>query len=191
MIKNNLLILLVVSTFTAILISNPITAFGVPNKSNDRATVCESTGKKSSNGLELVQCCWFVEVSEGTGFEGGNEEWYCSECENGGTRGNINCSEPELQYRTVPSVDGSVFPNNDIVTKDPQTEQPPVLSNRGTNLGERLASEETLQNYSPNEENQINEESTEANEFDTTTSNAQGGDNSANSISEDFNVTDG
>ena len=43
---------------------------------------------------------------------------YCSECEDGVSRGKINCSEPELQFRTAPTTDESVFPNNDGVAED-------------------------------------------------------------------------
>ncbi|WP_458745976.1 hypothetical protein [Candidatus Nitrosocosmicus sp. T] len=96
----------------------------VPNKSNDKETTCKSTGKESANGLEIVECCWFDFVKPGTGFGGGSVEEYCSECEDGGSRGKINCSEPELQYRTGPTTDESVFPNDDSNAIDEQQPNP-------------------------------------------------------------------
>jgi hypothetical protein len=53
--------------------------------------------------LEEVECCWDERVPPGTGVYGRDFEIYCSTCENGGTRGMINCSDPELQYSPVSS----------------------------------------------------------------------------------------
>ncbi len=119
-------------------ISSPSVTFAVPNQSNDSDTHCTPTGEKSDNGLELVKCCWFVKVKPGTGHWGADFEQYCSECENGGSRGKINCSEPELQYRTAPTTDESVFPNNEGVAEDPQVNQPSIRSDQSINLDDNI-----------------------------------------------------
>lgn len=116
-----------VSMISAIVLGPSIAlsnVYVVPNLSNSSIAHCSSTGKKSSNGLELVECCWTVKVPDGTGYKGEHSELYCSECENGGTRGYINCSEPELQFRTAPTTDESIFPNEDDNFLDEQQPNP-------------------------------------------------------------------
>ena len=129
-----------------------LNAYAVPNLSNEKSTQCLPTGKKSANGLELVECCWAVFVKPGTGFQGGDVELYCSECENGGTRGYINCSEPELDYRKAPTTDESTPPKDGkAIDESPQT-PPFIKSDQGIVLEDKL--DESQQNPSFNGENQ-------------------------------------
>ncbi len=143
-------------------ISSPAVTFAVSNESNSSDAFCQSTGKKSANGLALVECCWYIPVKPGTGYKGGDTEMYCSECENGGSRGYISCSEPELQFRTAPTTDESIFPNNDGVAEDQQTEQPSIKSNQGIILEERTIETDSQQNPSFNEEKETSLESTKS-----------------------------
>jgi hypothetical protein len=129
-INNKYLIVVVMAKFAAALICGPITTFAVPNRSNSGLASCQSTGKQSSGGLELVQCCWHESVPKGTGFEGGDKEMYCSECENGGTRGYINCSDPELQYMDKPlTSDLGGFPKTGVLDQPKTSDERDVLSN--------------------------------------------------------------
>ena len=76
---------------------SPSVTSAIPNRSNDTNAWCSPTGNSTANGGEEVECCWAEKVTPGTGGVGDNNyEIYCSNCENGGTRGNINCSDPEL-----------------------------------------------------------------------------------------------
>lgn len=122
--KTFLRILTMISAIALVFSITFSSAYAVPNLSNDPSADCNSTGKKSPNGLELVRCCWYVAVEPGKGYEGTGDEYYCSECENGGSRGNINCSEPELQFRTAPTTDDSILPNDDSKVLDEQQPSP-------------------------------------------------------------------
>ena len=148
-------------------------AFAVPNRSNDPNTQCQPTGKKSNNGLELVECCWTEKVKPGTGLFGNDFEIYCSECENGGSRGNINCSDPELQYRKAPTIDESIVPNDERKNFEEQPINPTFNSNKGTVIDENLAQDQPMQFSSTDEENQ---ELTETNDADTTAYNQENDD---------------
>lgn len=129
-INSKYLIVVVMATFAAALICGPIITFAVPNRSNSGVASCQSTGKQSSGGLQLVQCCWHESVPKGTGFEGGDKEMYCSECENGGTRGYINCSDPELQFREKPlTSDLGGFPKTGVLDQPKTSDERDVLSN--------------------------------------------------------------
>jgi hypothetical protein len=93
--------------------SSPSITSAIPNRSNDTNAWCSPTGNSTANGGEEVECCWAEKVTPGTGGVGDNNyETYCSNCENGGTRGNINCSDPELQYRQIgkplPPISGTI-----------------------------------------------------------------------------------
>ena len=94
--SNRLVILTIILFLGVALVYSPYSALSVPNRSN--TVNCAPTGKQSENGLQLVKCCWAEKVPPGTGRDGSDHEIYCSECEDGGTRGKINCSDPELQY---------------------------------------------------------------------------------------------
>jgi hypothetical protein len=98
------IIFVVVSILAIVLISSPSSTFSAPwDGRSAGSVVCDSTGGQSANGLALVECCWHEKVTPGTGdprFENADYERYCSECEDGGTRGKINCSDPELQFFT-------------------------------------------------------------------------------------------
>jgi hypothetical protein len=92
----------VISILTVMLIYGPSSAFGVPNRSNEPGTHCYATGNKvGPTGSQEMECCWTEVVPPGTGRGGSNLELYCSTCQNGGTRGMINCSDPELQFRST------------------------------------------------------------------------------------------
>ena len=92
--------------------SSPSITSAIPNRSNDADAWCSPTFNETANGGEEVQCCWYEQVPPGTGWNETDSELYCSNCENGGTRGNINCSDPELQYRQVgkplPPISGTI-----------------------------------------------------------------------------------
>jgi hypothetical protein len=149
-------------------------AYAVPNLSNDPGSTCQSTGKKSDNGLELVECCWTAKVKPGTGLFGNDFEIYCSECENGGSRGNINCSDPELNYRKAPAVDESIVPNDERkILEEEQPTNPTFNSNKGTINNENLAEDQPMQLSSNNEENH---ELIETNDADTTSNNQENDD---------------
>jgi hypothetical protein len=104
--------------------------------------ICIDTGKKQGpNGAAVVNCCWHESVPPGTGGVGENldKEEYCMECEDGGTRGYINCTDPELQYRDDgssgkprPSLSDTL--NNGQISDDPQVEangNPATSANAG------------------------------------------------------------
>jgi hypothetical protein len=101
-INSKYLILVVIATLAAVLISGPIITFAVPNRSNSGLALCTDTGKDSPGGLAIVQCCWNESVPKGTGYNGGDKEMYCSDCEDAGSGGYVNCSDPELQYKEKP-----------------------------------------------------------------------------------------
>lgn len=115
------LIVVVIATFAAALISGPIITFAIPNRSNEPGANCYGTGKQSSNGAALFECCWIETVPPGTGHSGGDYEQYCSTCEDGGTRGMINCSDPELTYNKKPlTSDLGGFPKGGVL-EHPET----------------------------------------------------------------------
>jgi hypothetical protein len=118
------MIFVVISILVVIIIYSPSATFGVDNKSNDPSADCAPTGKQSANGLALVECCWEVKVPPGTGWDGSDTEWYCSECEDGGTRGKINCSEPYLEFIVAPTPSGPFALPEDGVFEQPPTSSP-------------------------------------------------------------------
>jgi len=111
------------------MVANPSIVSALPKMDPGDPGICLDTGKKQGpNGVAVVKCCWHESVPPGTGGVGENldKEEYCMECEDGGTRGYINCTEPELQYRDDVS-DGKPRPslsdtlNNGQISDDPQT----------------------------------------------------------------------
>jgi hypothetical protein len=114
--------------------SSPSVTSAIPNRSNDTDAWCSPTGNSTANGGEEVECCWAEKVTPGTGGAGDNDhEIYCSACENGGTRGNINCSDPELQYRQVGK---PLPPLSDTIDNAPLSDAPDSSNNNGnTNAG--------------------------------------------------------
>lgn len=80
--------------------------------------------KQGSLGAAVFKCCGHESVPSGTGGVGENldKEEYCIECEDGGTRGYINCTDPELQYRDggkpVPPLSYTI--NNGQIYDDPE-----------------------------------------------------------------------
>jgi hypothetical protein len=93
-------ILLVITVLLVALIYTPAITFSVENQANHFATRCKPTGKQGPppHGLALVKCCWEVRDEGGLG----GFVTYCSTCEDGGTRGKINCTEPTKQSFTLP-----------------------------------------------------------------------------------------
>ena len=113
--------------------SSPSVTSAIPNRSNDTNSKCFPTGNSTANGGQEVECCWFEIVKPGTGLYGKDFESYCSKCENGGTRGNINCSDPELQYRQVGK---PLPPLSDTINNAPVSDAPDSSNNNGnTNAG--------------------------------------------------------
>jgi hypothetical protein len=146
-INSKYLIVAVIAIFAAALISGPIITFAVPNRSNSGLALCQPTGKtNSSTGAQLVQCCWHESVPKGTGYAGGDKEMYCSECDNGGTRGYINCSNPELQYKEKPiTSESGGFPKGGVLQQPDNPNRGDDISNPD-NDGEILDQTETSSN---------------------------------------------
>jgi hypothetical protein len=117
------LIFVVIPIITFVLAYGPSTVvvLGLDNRANDPGAICSAPKGQSENGLALVECCWAEDVPEGTGNPeaGGNAEIYCSICEDGGTRGKINCSDPELQYIKEVRPDLGVFPQDGVLEQPP------------------------------------------------------------------------
>jgi hypothetical protein len=102
-------IFVVISILVIAIIYSPSATFGVPNYSNHPNAVCSPTGGKSGPlGLEENKCCWKLNTGQ----------VYCSTCENGGTRGMINCSDPEIQH-SVRGEDITGFPEGGVVDEPP------------------------------------------------------------------------
>jgi hypothetical protein len=115
------LIVVVIATFAAALISGPIITFAVPNRSNSGGATCTDTGRDSPGGLAVVECCWIEQVPKGTGWNGGDTEMYCSECENAGSAGYVNCSDPELIFNKKPiTSESGGFPKGGVL-QQPET----------------------------------------------------------------------
>jgi hypothetical protein len=93
---SKLVIFVVMSVLVIALIYAPSSTFSVPNF-DQYDSRCKPTGKNSAAGLQLSKCCWTTTE----GYPGTRKEvTYCSTCENGGTRGMINCTEPTKQSST-------------------------------------------------------------------------------------------
>lgn len=62
-------------------------------------------------------------MKPGTGAGGTDKEFYCKDCEDGGMRGYINCTDQELQYRdkgiSLPPMSGNL--NNGQISYDSLT----------------------------------------------------------------------
>ncbi len=157
-IKSKYLIVVVIATFAAALICSPIITFAVPNRSNSGLASCTSTGKNSPGGLSLVQCCWHESVPKGTGFEGGDKEMYCSDCENGGTRGYINCSDPELIFMKKPLTSNlDVFPNDGTIEQPDTPTKGDDVSNPNISDGV-LEQSPTISTPNPKDSNIIDQD---------------------------------
>ena len=127
--KSLLIKVTIISSITLVLSITLSNAYAVPNLSNSPEAYCNSTGEQSPNGLEMVRCCWWVAVEPGKGYEGTGDEYYCSECENGGSRGYINCSEPELHFRAGPTTGENIAPKiEDGIEQPPTDNTPPIRS---------------------------------------------------------------
>ena len=108
----------------AVLVYSPAITYSVPNRSNSSSADCKSTGKQSQNGLALVKCCW--KTTEG--YPGLRKDvTYCSTCEDGGTRGKINCTDPVKQFT-------GRIPDEIVAPQDGVLEQPPTFA-PGTSPG--------------------------------------------------------
>ena len=98
---NKHLIFVIISVLVITLVYTPSITFAVPNEANSPGTKCDPAGKSDGTGWvpkgrSLVKCCW-------SGFDDKYKVvTYCSTCEDGGTRGKINCTDP-VQSFTLPS----------------------------------------------------------------------------------------
>jgi hypothetical protein len=94
---SKLLIFVAISILLVALVYAPSSTISVPNLANHGSTTCKPAGK-SAAGLQLKKCCW--QTTEG--YPGTRKDvTYCSTCEDGGTRGMINCTEPTKQSSTT------------------------------------------------------------------------------------------
>ena len=104
--------------------SSPSVTFALPKMDVGDPGNCVGSGEFGGpNGLEVVDCCWFEKVDPGSGGYGPDksQELYCMNCQDGGDRGYINCTDPELQYRDggkpLPPLSGTI--NNGQISDDP------------------------------------------------------------------------
>jgi hypothetical protein len=112
---------MVISFLVIAIIYSPSATFGIPNMSNEAFATCTPTGKQTSNGGQEVECCWEAwSPNVGPAVV----ETYCSTCENGGTRGMINCSDPELQYLPVRGEDITGLPDEGVFDQPPTPTSP-------------------------------------------------------------------
>jgi hypothetical protein len=111
-------IFVVISFLVVALIYAPSSTFSIPNRAGQQGS-CTPIGGMGGTGGALMNCCWFENVPPGTGYEGGNKEMYCSECEDGGTRGMVNCSEPELQFFEGRRPGLAVLPEGGVLEEPP------------------------------------------------------------------------
>jgi hypothetical protein len=123
--------------------SSASNVFAVTNQANAVFAKCTNAGMSDGSGSvpagrQLVKCCW--EALD----ENLKSQTYCSTCEDGGTRGKINCTEPQQTF-TSPTSGGLV--------EDGVLEQPPTGDESSSpKNGEAL--DESQQNPSFNGENQ-------------------------------------
>ena len=125
------------------LVSSPPIVNALPKMDPGDPGICNDTGKKQGPlGAAVVKCCWHESVPPGTGGIGENldKEEYCMECEDGGTRGYINCTDPELQYRDggkpVPQLSDTI--NSGQISDDPEAgddRNPSIPPTEGVNDG--------------------------------------------------------
>jgi hypothetical protein len=123
MIKEYIISIAIIAIIITSVILAPSFSLALPNREG-KPGACNDTGRHSGpNGLMVVKCCWSETVKPGTGAGGTNKEFYCQECEDGGTRGYINCGDPELQYRNggkpLPPLSGTI--NNGQISDDSLT----------------------------------------------------------------------
>jgi hypothetical protein len=117
------------------LVYGPAITYSVPNESNNAARAdCKSTGKQSQNGLALVKCCW--KTTEG--YPGLRKEvTYCSTCEDGGTRGKINCSDPVKEFT-------GRLPDEILSPQDSVLEQPTISGEEPPITGQQILPQDEL-----------------------------------------------
>jgi hypothetical protein len=117
------------AVITGSLLTAPYLSFALPKMDGNPGS-CKDTGKRSGEGgLMVNKCCWSEQVKPGTGAGGGDKVFYCQECEDGGTRGYINCTDPEQDRdkgRSLPPMSGNL--NNGQISDDP------VISNNGNSI---------------------------------------------------------
>ena len=122
---NHIFIILAIVSIVTVA-SSPSVTFALPKMDAGDPGGCTETGDFAGpNGLAVINCCWYEKVEPGTGGYGPDksQEMYCMNCEDGGDRGNINCSDPELQYRQggkpLPPISGTI--DNGQISDDPST----------------------------------------------------------------------
>ncbi|WP_415311994.1 hypothetical protein [Candidatus Nitrosocosmicus sp. FF01] len=147
----NLISIVTVVIYLALaMVASPPIVYALPKMDPGDPGICIDTGKKQGpNGAAVFNCCWHESVPPGTGGVGENldKEEYCMECEDGGTRGYINCTEPELQYRDGGSDDKPRPPisdtlNNGQIFDDTQAED---------NRSPATSSTEGVEDHTPND----------------------------------------
>lgn len=174
--KTFLRIITMISTIVLVLSITMSNAYAVPPhwgfNNNNNCTY------DSTKTLAQKTCCWTENVDPGTGNPdlGGNQEKYCQTCSEVYQDGAWvwDCDAPELQFRTVPNTDESIFPNDERkILEEQQPLNPSFNSNNRAIIDENLAEDQPMQFSSNNEENQ---ELIETNDAGTTYSNQENDD---------------
>lgn len=140
--NNNIVSIVTIISLALAMMASPSIVNALPKMDPGDPGVCLDTGKKQGpNGAAVFQCCWHESVPPGTGGLGENldKEEYCMECEDGGTRGYINCTDPELQYRDGGS-GGKPRPSISDTLNNGQISDDPVTSNSGGNINPQITS---------------------------------------------------
>jgi hypothetical protein len=133
-IRSKLVIFVVISVLVIALIYAPSSTFSVPNLANTGNATCKPAGK-SAAGLQLKKCCW--QTTEG--YPGTRKDvTYCSTCEDGGTRGMINCTEPTKQSSTR-LTDDIIARLGEGHTFEPATSTPPPSGPAAPKQGDIVA----------------------------------------------------
>src|SRR5687767_6492449 len=101
---NKHLIFVIISVLVIMLVYTPSITFAVSNQANSAFARCDPAGKSDGSGpvpagRQLVKCCW--EAYD----DNWNVQTYCSTCEDGGTRGKINCTDPVQSFRFPSNLD--------------------------------------------------------------------------------------
>jgi hypothetical protein len=113
--RSRLLIFVVISALVFTLFYTPSATYSVTNRANEPDATCTLTGKES-RGLAQVKCCW-QNYDENL-----KVVTYCSTCEDGGSRGKINCSEPVKEF--TGQIPGDIVPPQDGILEQPPTSSP-------------------------------------------------------------------
>jgi hypothetical protein len=113
-----------ISFLVVTLFYSPSITFAIMNSANEPFATCTPAGKSDGSSgsssvpadRQLVKCCWLAYV------DAGEVQTYCSTCEDGGTRGKINCTDPVQQF--TGQIPGDIIAPQDRVFQD---STPPTL----------------------------------------------------------------